>query len=141
MSTGLDIISWSSEQAAYLRTKQFDKLDIENLAEEIEDMGKSEQREFESRMAVLLAHLLKWEHQPALRSRSWENTIKHQRYRLKRRLEKTPSLKASLNSDEFWTDVWEEATFFAEKETGLSSFPETCGWDVNQILDNSFYPG
>lgn len=57
MSTGLDIISWSSEQAAYLRTKQFDKLDIENLAEEIEDMGKSEQREFESRMAVLQARL------------------------------------------------------------------------------------
>ena len=59
-----DIVAWANEQAAYIRAGRFDMLDLENIAEEIEDVGKSEQRELESRMAVLIAHLLKWQYQP-----------------------------------------------------------------------------
>ena len=64
-----DVLLWSREQAELLRSGQFSKLDIEHLADEIEDVGKSEKRELASRMAVLLAHLLKWQHQPSRRSR------------------------------------------------------------------------
>ena len=55
-----DIIAWANEQAAFIRAGKFDLLDIEHIAEEIEDVGKSEKRELASRMAVLLMHLLKW---------------------------------------------------------------------------------
>ena len=58
-----DIVAWANEQATFVRNKQFDLLDLEHIAEEIEDVGKSEQRELASRMAVLLCHLLKWKYQ------------------------------------------------------------------------------
>jgi pyridoxine/pyridoxamine 5'-phosphate oxidase len=61
-----DIVAWASEQAQLLRGRQCLALDIENLAEEIEDVGKSVQRELSSRVAVLLAHLLKWKYQPGV---------------------------------------------------------------------------
>lgn len=64
MTYDTDIVAWAQEQARLLRAGRFDALDIEHIAEEIEDVGKSEQRELENRMAVLLAHLLKWQHQP-----------------------------------------------------------------------------
>ena len=70
-----DVILWSQEQARALRERDFSKLDIEHLADEIEDVGKSEKRELANRMAVLLAHLLKWRWQPEKRSASWRRTI------------------------------------------------------------------
>ncbi|WPL19317.1 hypothetical protein Thiowin_04434 [Thiorhodovibrio winogradskyi] len=70
-----DIIAWANEQAGLLRSRRFDQLDIAHLVEEIEDVGKSEQRELASRMAVLLAHLLKWAYQCERRTPSWKRTI------------------------------------------------------------------
>ena len=74
-----DIVAWANEQACFIRAGRFDLLDLEHIAEEIEDVGKSEQRELETRMAVLLAHLLKWQYQPTHRGRSWLATIREQR--------------------------------------------------------------
>ena len=74
-----DVVVWANEQAWLVRNKKFELLDIEHIAEEIEDVGKSEQRELASRMAVLIAHLLKWQFQPEYRGVSWERTIKEQR--------------------------------------------------------------
>ena len=96
-----DVVAWAIEQASLLRTGRLSDLDIEHIAEEIEDVGKSEQRELAGRMAVLLAHLLKWEYQPERRGSSWEDTIRTQRERIERRICKTPSLKASLILHEF----------------------------------------
>ena len=81
-----DFLLWTEEQAAFLRDRNFDQLDIEHLIDEIISMGKSEIRELESRMAVLLAHLIKWAWQPAMRgnSRSWEATIESQRSKIGR---------------------------------------------------------
>ena len=62
-----DVVAWASEQARLIRAGRFDLVDREHIAEEIEDVGKSEQRELATRMAVLLAHLLKWQHQPERR--------------------------------------------------------------------------
>jgi len=70
-----DVIAWANEQAAYVRAGRFDMLDLEHIADEIEDVGKSEVRELESQMTVLLAHLLKWQFQPSHRVFSWEVTI------------------------------------------------------------------
>jgi hypothetical protein len=116
------------------------QLDLEHLAEEIEDVGKSEQRELASRMAVLLAHLLKWQHQPGYRGASWEVTIRNQRKGIIRRLNKTPSLKADLHETEWWEGVWDDATAQAAEETGLSRFPERCPWPAERVLGLDWLP-
>ena len=85
-----DVVAWANEQARRLRAGEFHRLDIEHIADEIEDVGKSEQQELVNRVALLIAHLLKWHYQPGHRSRSWENTIREQRRRCQRRLKKTP---------------------------------------------------
>jgi hypothetical protein len=87
-----DVVAWAKEQARLLRSGRFDLLDIEHIAEEIEDVGKSEQRELANRMALLLAHLLKWQFQPERQTASWQRTIHEQRNGIKRRLKKSPGL-------------------------------------------------
>ncbi len=116
-------------------------LDLEHIADEIEDVGKSEQREFENRMAVLLAHLIKWRYQPNPRGKSWERTIKDQRNMILRRLNKTHSLKPELENAEFWAESWADAARIAENETGiLNVFPESCPWDFDQVMNSEFWP-
>ncbi|WP_295426501.1 DUF29 domain-containing protein [uncultured Thiodictyon sp.] len=135
-----DVIAWANEQARLLRAGQFARLDIEHLAEEIEDVGKSEQRELASRMAVLLAHLLKWQFQPARRSRSWEAPIRVQRDGIAHRLRHTPSLKHSLDDPDWWCAAWNDALAKAIDETGLSDFPNQCPWPIADILCRDWKP-
>ena len=91
-----DFYAWTQEQAQLLRTGKFNQIDFHYIAEEIEDMGRSEKRELESRLELLLMHLLKWQFQPNLRSRSWQLTIKEQRLRLEKLLAENPSFKSFL---------------------------------------------
>jgi hypothetical protein len=137
-----DIVAWANEQASFIRAGRFDLLDLEHLAEEIEDVGKSEQRELETRMAVLLAHLLKWQYQPTHRSRSWLATIREQRKMIAIRLKQTPSLKKSLSDSDWKEAAWVSASSQAIQETGLdeSAFPEFCTWTTEQILNQEFLP-
>jgi len=137
-----DIIAWANEQARLLRSGLFSHLDIEHLADEIEDVGKSEQRELASRMAVLLAHLLKWQFQPEYRGNSWRFTVIDQRGSIARRLTKTPSLKSSLNDSDWWADAWQDARLAAARETGIgyATFPKSCPWALPQIMDSDFWP-
>ncbi len=137
-----DVVAWASEQSRLLREGHFEQLDIERIAEEIEDVGKSEQRELASRMAVVLIHLLKWAYQPERRGTSWESTIREQRRALARRLQKTPSLQISLHDSDWWEDVWLDARMGATRETGIgfdvfaSSFP----WSASEVLDQNWLP-
>ncbi len=133
-----DFYAWTQDQSRLLRTGQLQKIDIQNLAEEIDDMGRAEKRELESRLEVLLMHLLKWQYQPSKRSRSWQLTIKEQRLRLQRHLKQNPSLKAAL--PEVFADVYQLAVVSAEQETGLDIFPEVCPYENAQIFDNAFLP-
>jgi len=133
-----DIVKWAAEQARLIRAKQFDKLDIEHIADEIEDVGKSEKREVLSRVAVLLAHLLNGEYQPGFRSRSWQLTIAEQRKQILRHLRETPSLKALLTDKEWIDSAWSDAVILAIKETGLESFPKTCPWTMDEVINGSF---
>ncbi|MGD9731011.1 MAG: DUF29 domain-containing protein [Desulfamplus sp.] len=137
-----DIVLWSKEQAYLLRSGDFSDIDIEHIAEEIEEVGKSEQRELANRMAVLMTHLLKWHFQPARQGSSWEKTIKEQRKSIIRRLNNTPSLKKSLTDDEWLADVWLDARLAAEKETRINfdKFPDECPWEIYNILEESWLP-
>ena len=93
-----DFATWTSETARLLRARRFDEIDIEHVAEEIEDMGKSEKRELLSRLSVLVLHLLKWKFQREKRSSSWKATILTQRTELGRLLEDSPSLMRTLGA-------------------------------------------
>jgi len=135
-----DVVAWATEQANLLREGRFGQLDREHLAEEIEDVGKSEQRELASRMTRLLAHLLKWQQQPGRRGASWQITIRNQRRGIARRLKETPSLRPKLAKPDWWAGVWDDATAQAAEETGLSDFPETCPWDASEILNQEWLP-
>jgi hypothetical protein len=135
-----DVVAWAAEQAALLRAGKLSAIDIEHIAEEIEDVGKSQQRELNSRMSVLLAHLLKWQYQPARRGASWETTIKAQRLEVAYLLDEAPSLKSMLTDSAWMKVVWAKAIAQAVSETGLNAFPEVCAWPVERILSQTFYP-
>ena len=137
-----DVIAWANEQVALLRSGNLSAIDIEHIAEEIEDVGKSEQRELANRMAALLAHLLKWEYQPERRGSSWSGTILAQRKAIAIRVRKTPSLNASLTDLDWWEGAWADAVGEAVKETGIAFkvFPETCPWPVEQVMSETFFP-
>jgi len=135
-----DFYGWIQHQAHTLRTRNLSALDFEHLIEEIESMGRSEQRALESRLEILLMHLLKWQFQPRLQGPSWRFTIKEQRRRIAKLLKKNPSLTSMLN--EVINDAYESARILAAEETGLdeSTFPNICPWSFEQIMDETFWP-
>lgn len=137
-----DAAIWAEEQGALLRAGRLSEVDLENVAEEIEAMGRSERRELASRMVVLLAHLLKWQFQPGRRSESWRNTIFEQRTMLRLLLKDSPSLKPKLSDPEWCGMVWEDAIASAANETGLTSkvFPEGIAWLIDDVLNPAFFP-
>lgn len=139
-SYDLDFYGWTQDQAAALRAGHLNELDIENLIEEIESMGRSEKRALESRLTVLLAHLLKWQYQPSRRGKSWQLTCEGQRINFENVLDDNPSLKTQL--DTVLIRAYAKARIEAAKETGLDKdvFPPACPWEWHQIRDNSFYP-
>src|ERR1700679_4188739 len=100
-----DFHAWALEQAALLRAGRFAAADIENIAEEIESMGRGEKRELVNRLTILLLHLLKWHFQPGFRSASWNSSIREQRIRLRSHLKDNPSLKGKL--DESFAEAYE----------------------------------
>ncbi len=135
-----DYAQWCIEQGALLRSGDFSAVDRENLAEEIESLGSSQEDEIESRLGVLLMHLLKWRYQPKGRSNSWKASIAEQRSRIARRINKSPSLKRLPG--EVLMEEYLLARLSASGETGLpeSAFPATCPFTIDQILDPSFLP-
>jgi hypothetical protein len=135
-----DVIAWAEEQVAFLHSGNLAALDIEHIAEEIEDVGKSERRELAGRLAVLLAHLLKWQFQPNRRGNSLGRTIKEQRRAIAAHLIETPSLRASLRNDNWFAGVWADALTRAIDETGLDLFPQDSPWTPEQALSPDFYP-
>lgn len=135
-----DPYTWAMRQADALRRRSANEVDWENVAEEIESVGKSEARELLSRYAVLLTHLLKWHYQPDRRSASWEITIKGQRKMAARHLAKNPGLKPY--QDELFADAYLEAQTAAALETGLplETFPEASPVTLAQAMDPDFWP-
>jgi Domain of unknown function DUF29 len=135
-----DFAQWLDQTAQLLKEKRFDELDLDNLVEEIEALNRSEKREVESRLEVLLMHLLKWRYQPEHQSRSWKSTIHEQRRQLLRLLKDSPSLKNHLAKefDECYAIAREKA---AEETTiFLENFPEQCPYAIVDVLSPDFSP-
>lgn len=137
----IDFYAWVQEQARLLRHHQWSKLDLPNLIEEIESLGKQQRAEHRSRLKVLIGHLLKWEYQLERRSRSWLMTIRVQRRDTQELLEENPSLKPYLR--EALQKVYESGRDLAAGETNLplKTFPPDCPYTLEEILSDRFYPG
>ena len=137
-----DVLLWSQEQARLLRACRFDELNIEHLADEIEDVGKSEKRESANRMAVLLAHLLKWQVQPRIRTNSWRATIKDQRAGGSRSLSRR---RRARDSGSLATRDWQRTCGSMRearhaRKWGLTDgdVPEACPGTMDQAADADF---
>lgn len=133
-----DFYAWTLEQSKLLREGDFKHLDIPNLVEEIESLGKQERRELESRLGILIGHLLKWDYQPDKRSKSWRATIREQRRAAQKLIAQNPSLKPYLT--EAIADAYESGLDLAVKETPLdySDLPEDCPYTSEQLFDPNF---
>jgi Domain of unknown function DUF29 len=137
-----DLYSWAARQAALLRQGRVAEIDAAAIAEEIDDVGEEQYHRLESALRVLLHHLLKWDYQPAERSRSWSITIREQRRRADRQLRKNPGLKARL--DEALADAYEDARDEAARETGLPTrtFPATLPFAFADLMERPIlWPG
>jgi len=130
-----DLYSWAIEQAALLRAGRLDQVDALNIAEEIDDVGNEQYDKLESAVGIILLHLLKWDHQPKRRSRSWWLSIRVQRNNVHKVLRKNPGLKPHI--DEAISESYRNARLEAAVETGLDeeAFPSRCSYSWDEIME------
>jgi hypothetical protein len=135
-----DFVLWISQTAELLREGKLDALDIPNLLEEVEAMGKSEKNALISNLVVVLMHLLKYQYQPKKRTNSWLSSIREHRRRLKKALQTSPSLKNYLQDN--LAETYDDSRDIAAIETGLDLdiFPKDCPYSVEQILNPGYLP-
>src|SRR5260370_33406925 len=128
--------------AGAIRERRLKGVDLDNLAAEIEDLGKSQESALESHLKVLLLHLLKLQYQPRRSTRSWQLTVKEQRLALRKVLRRNPGLRGEARLREFLNDTSQEARLAAARESRLNGehFPPACPWTFQQVEDDKFFP-
>ena len=137
-----DFAAWAQHQALMVRLGKWEELDQEHLVEELEALSRHEQHQLESRLEVLMMHLLKWQYHPTPEDprRGWRLTILEQRRRLSRLLHMSPSLRPSLPA--VLIESYPYARRIVHEETGLPDaiLPSECPWKVEHVLDDDFWP-
>ncbi len=143
-----DFNAWIQQQIILLKQGRVNEIDVEHLIIELEDMGKSNLRELESRLVILMAHLLKWQFQlkqlselwEKFKGSSWQQSIIEQRYKINRLLKENPSLKSHIQ--DAMVNAYPDAIELATRETQLpsSTFPNKCPYTIEQLLNDDFYP-
>ncbi len=135
-----DFYAWVNEQAALLRAGDLSRADVENIAEELERLGRTEKREFVSRLTALLLLLLRARFQPKRRSPAWKDAISSARGQLLEHLEDNPSLKDKLT--EAMASAFRNARRAAIDEAGLDEgvYPLACPWTFEKMVDERFWP-
>jgi hypothetical protein len=133
-----DFYSWTHEQARLIREGRWDGIDRDNVAEEIESLGREQFNKLESALRVLMVHMLKWDHQPSRRSRSWVLSIETQRVELEDVLDDNPGLRPRVQ--EAVNRAYRKARLEAAKETELEkeAFPEICPYAFADIVGRAF---
>lgn len=135
-----DCHAWALQNARLLREGRLDEIDALNIAEELEDLAGSKERELENRLGILLAQLLQGVFQPQRRGNVWRATVEEQRRRIARLLRKNPSLAAKL--EECFVDAYGDARLIAARETGFDAktFPEASPFTLEQTLNDAYWP-
>ncbi len=135
-----DFYAWANDSAAHLRAGRWAEVDVDQIAEELEDMGKQQKHALAGHLKILLLHLLKWRYQPALRGVSWRLSIDNARDEIAELLEDSPSLATKL--PELAARRYPAARSRANLETGLppETFPAECPFSPGQLLDQDYLP-
>lgn len=135
-----DFNLWVEETAKLLKEGKWEYLDLENLIEEIEAIGRSDKKALKSNLEKLLLHLLKWKYQPSKRSHSWQYSITEQCLRLLDVFEDSPSLKVYF--EEVFDQCYQNACLLAARETGLDkkTFPDVCPFAKTDIINPEYLP-
>ncbi|MBW4462771.1 MAG: DUF29 domain-containing protein [Nodosilinea sp. WJT8-NPBG4] len=135
-----DYALWLDTTTQLIKAGRLAEIDIANLLEELNDMGRSEKQALTSNLIVVLMHLLKYTYQPGQRSNSWRFTLKEHRRRLQEALDVSPSLRPYL--EQIWADCYQEARDLTATETGvgLENFPIESPFTQEQALDRKYLP-
>jgi uncharacterized protein DUF29 len=138
-----DYYTWVLVNAAAIRERRLEDVDLDNIAAEIEDLGKSQESALESHLKVLLLHLLKLHYQPRRSTRTWQLTVREQRLALRKVLRRSPGLRGEAKLREILNDAYQEARLAAARETRLKEerFPPNCPWTFQQAENDKFFPG
>lgn len=143
MSTELydqDFYEWALKNAELMRQGKLSEIDVENIAEELESMGKSQKRKLTNRLRVLFMHLLKWQYQPGRKGNSWKKTIIEQRSQIALLIKDSPSLKHVI--EETMQEAYDMAVDDFHEETGINKkkVPSDCPYSWDQVTNKSFWP-
>jgi hypothetical protein len=133
-----DIIAWANEQASFLRTGRFDLLDIEHIADEIEDVARAEEREFLKIISYLMGRLLLWQRRDGLRCEHWTRIIRDARKKVFLQVKNTPTFQSYMNDSDFMSDAWSEMLIEMYLVIGQTDIPETCPWSKDEIFGDWF---
>ncbi len=135
-----DFHQWTQAMAEALRSRDWTGVDVENLIEEVESLGRQQRQELRNRLGILLGHLLKWQYQPMLRSKSWRLTLREQRAQIRFLLKDNPSLKPYL--EEAIDEGYTLGQLLVAKETPLEieDLPEVCPYGLDDTIDDAFFP-
>ena len=135
-----DFSLWLAQAVELLRQGNLTNLDVENLIEEIECMGKSEKQAVKSNLEIILMHLLKYKYQPDKRSNSWRYTLLEHRRRLDDAFKTSPSLKRYFLQE--FENCYQGARKLASVETGvaIAKFPLDNPFAIDQVLDEDYLP-
>jgi hypothetical protein len=138
VSVETDHHRWALETARSIRERRFDDINWDRVAEELQDLGLSQEHKLESHLAQLIYHLLKIEFQPDRHGRSWDLTVRAQRNSIRRLLEKQPSLKPLLLDQQFLAGAYDNALALSGPENlpdaVVAQFPEQCPYTVDTLL-------
>ena len=130
-----DYSQWAEAMADLLASGNLTELDIENLVEEVRDLSKRERDSLLSSLRLIIHHLLKWDYQPQLRSRSWLVTVQRERSNVADYLADSPSLKKYM-TDEYLGKIYKKAKLDAIAETGLD-MPDVCPYTVGDVVNRN----
>jgi hypothetical protein len=126
---------WAEQMANLLAAGRFSELDIENLVEEVRDLSKRERDSLLSSIRLIIHHLLKWDYQAQLRSRSWLVTVQRERSNIADYLADSPSLKIYM-TDEYLGKIYKKAKLDAIAETGLD-MPDVCPYTFGDVVNRN----
>jgi hypothetical protein len=135
-----DFSTWISQTAQLLRERRWHDIDVANLIDEVEDLGKSERRAISSQLTRLLLHLLKWQYQPQRRSDSWLDSITDARTQIDLAIKDSPSLKGypAEQLEESYRRARRQAAIQTKLE--ISVFPQTCQYSLDLVVADDWLP-
>jgi len=135
-----DFYAWTLEQAALLRAGQLSRADAENIAEELERLGRAEKRELVSRLTELLTLLLRARHQPGKRGPDWKNALASVRGQLLEQLEENPSLREKMPEAIASAFRFARRTLTDHATPDDGKIPIACPWPFERMIDGEFWP-